>query len=89
MFSSGTFINSKKCKTARTKGTINWNKYQQKVSTERRNQYLDFLIDPSFQGVNRHFVLLFENEDLKKGHTGYYLLKLEMKDYNVMNDGRI
>ena len=89
MFSSGTFINSKKCKTAWAKGTINWNKYQPKVSTERQNQYLDFLIDPSFQGVNRLFVLLFENEDLKKRHTGYYLPKLEMKDYNVMNDGRI
>ena len=32
--------------------TINWNKYQAKVSTEGQNQYLDFLIDPSFQGVN-------------------------------------
>ena len=39
------------------KRTINWNKYQTKVSTERINRYLDFLIDPSFQGVNRLFVL--------------------------------
>ena len=30
------------------KRTINWNKCQLKVSTERQNQYLDFLIDPSF-----------------------------------------
>ena len=37
------------------KRTINWNIYQQKVSTERPYQYLDFLIDPSFQGVNRLF----------------------------------
>ena len=36
--------------------TINWNKYQVKVLTERPNQYLDFLVDPSFQGV-RLFVL--------------------------------
>ena len=27
------------------KRTINWNKYQSKVSAERQNQYLDFLID--------------------------------------------
>ena len=40
------------------KRTINWNKYQPKVSTE----YLHFLFDPSFQGVNRLFALLFENE---------------------------
>ena len=37
-------------------------KYQPKVSTERQNQYLDFLNDPTFQGVNRLFVLSFENE---------------------------
>ena len=30
------------------KRATNWNKYQSKVSTERQNQYLDFLIDPSF-----------------------------------------
>ena len=40
------------------KKTINWNKHQSKVSPERENHYLDFLIDPSFQGVNRLFVLL-------------------------------
>ena len=44
------------------KRTINWNRYQSKVSPERENHYLDFLIDPSFQGVNRLFVLSFEDE---------------------------
>ena len=29
------------------KRTTNWNKYQSKVSLERQNQYLHFLIDPS------------------------------------------
>ena len=43
------------------KRIINWNKYQSKVSTERPNQHLDYLIDPSFQEVNRLFVLLFED----------------------------
>ena len=37
------------------KRTINWNKYQSKVSIARQNQYLDYLIDPIFQGVNRLF----------------------------------
>ena len=45
------------------KRTINWNEYQSKVSTKEINQYLNFLIDPSFQGVNRLFVLSFENEN--------------------------
>ena len=44
------------------KRTINWNRYQSKISAERQNQYLDYLIDPCFQGVNRLFILSFENE---------------------------
>ena len=60
-----------------------------KISTERQNQYLDFLIHPSFQGVTRLFVLSFENEDDRKVSKGCYLPKVEMKDYNVMIDGKI
>ena len=63
------------------KRTIMLNKYQSKMSTERQNQNLDFLIDPSLQGVNRLFVLLFENEGNRIVHTGYYLPKVEIKDY--------
>ena len=59
------------------------------MSTERQKQYLDFLIDPNFQGVNRFFVLLFENEVDRKVHTKYYLPKAEIQDYNVMTDGKI
>ena len=56
------------------KRTINWNKYQSKVSVERQNHHLDYLIDPSFQGVNRLFVLSLENNDDRKTHTGYFRL---------------
>ena len=42
-------------------GTINWNKYQSKVTKERQNHYLDYLADPSFRVVNRLLVLSFEN----------------------------
>ena len=52
------------------------------------NPYLDFLINPSFQGINRLFVLSFENEDDRTAHTKYYLLTVEIKDYNVMIDGQ-
>ena len=34
------------------KRIINRNKYQSKISTERPNQYLEYLIDQIFQGVN-------------------------------------
>ena len=70
------------------KRTINWNKYQSKISSERQNLYLDFLIDPSFQGVYILFVLLFENEEDRKVRTKYNLPKVEIKNYNVMIDGK-
>ena len=53
-----------------------------------RNRYLIYLINPSFQGVNRLFVLAFENENGRTSHSTYYLPKVEIKDYNVMIDGR-
>ena len=64
------------------------NKYQSKKSTQAQNRYLDFLISPSFQGFNRLFVLLFEHENDKTEHTGYYRPKVESKDYNAKIDGR-
>ena len=70
------------------KRTINWNKCQSNISTETQNQYLDLLINPSFQGVNRLFVLSFENETDKTSHSRYYLPKIEIKNLNVKIDGR-
>ena len=61
------------------KRAINWDKYLWKISSERRSQYSDVLIYPVFQGVNRLFVLSFENEDDRKVHTKYYLSKVEIK----------
>ena len=43
--------------------TINWNKDESSVKTFARNSYLNYIIDPSFQGVNRLFLLSVENED--------------------------
>ena len=43
------------------KRTINWNKYESSIKTFAQNRYLSHLINSSFQGVNRLFVLSFEN----------------------------
>ena len=68
--------------------TINWNKYESSVKTFAQNRYLNHLINPSFQGVNRLFVLSFENKNDRISHSTYYLPKVEIKDYNVVIDGR-
>ena len=38
----------------RSKGTVNWNKYQSKLSKQVKNQYLDYLIDSK---IIRKFVI--------------------------------
>ena len=70
------------------KKTISWNKYESSIKTFAQNRYLNYLINPSFQGVNRLFVLSFENENDRTSHSTYCLPKVEIKDYNVMIDGR-
>ena len=70
------------------KRTIKWNKYQSKISAEAQNQYLDFLINPSLQGIKILFVLSFENENDRTRRSNYYLQIVEIKDYNVKIDGR-
>ena len=69
------------------KRTINWNKYQTEVTIEHENPYLDYLIDPSFQGVTKLFLLLFENNYDRTVHTECFLPKVEIRDYNVTIDG--
>ena len=70
------------------KRIINWNKCHPKVSTKRPSQHLDFLINPSFQGVNRRVVLPFQNEALKTSYKQCYLLTREIKSYNVIFNGQ-
>ena len=48
------------------KRTINCNKYESNIKIFARNRYLNHLINPSFQGVKKLFVLSFENEDQRK-----------------------
>ena len=62
------------------KKTISWNKYESSIKTFAQKRYLNYLINPSFQGLNRLFVLSFENENDRTSHSTYYLPKVEIKD---------
>ena len=70
------------------KQTFNWNKYQSEVTKQAPNSYLDFFIDPNFWGVNRLFILSFENKDNREVHKRYSLPKVKIKDYIVMIHGK-
>ena len=69
------------------KRVINWNKYLSKPELLAQNPNLNHLIEPSFQGVNRLFVLAFQNDDDRTSSDEYYLPTVEIKDYNIMING--
>ena len=58
------------------------------MSNQTRNNNLNYLIDPTFIKVNRLFVLSFENEEDKTSFSKYYVPKIEIKDFNVLIDGK-
>ena len=70
------------------KRTISWNKYPSKPELLPENLNLNHLIEPSFQGVNILFVLTFENDAQITSNKTYYLPNVEIKDYDVMIDGK-
>ena len=45
------------------KRTISWNKYRSEITTQPKNNNLDYLIDPTFRNINKLFVLSFKNGD--------------------------
>ena len=55
------------------KRVINWNKYLSKPVLLAQNPNLNHLVEPSFQGVNRLFVLAFENDAQRTSAKRYYL----------------
>ena len=69
------------------KRVVNWNKYLSKPELSAQKPNLNHLVEPSFQRVNRLFVLAFENDEQRTSHTGYYLPNVEIKNYNVMING--
>ena len=70
------------------KRTIKWNKYRSEMSNQTKNNNLNYLIDPTFTNVNRLFVLTFENEDYRTSFSKYYVPKVEIKNFNVLIDGK-
>ena len=68
------------------KRTVSWNKYLAKPELLAQNPNLNRLIDPSFQVVNRLFVLAFEDDAQRTSNKRYCIPNVEIKDYSVMID---
>ena len=69
------------------KRVLNWNKYLSKPDLLAQNSSLNHLVQPSFQGINRIFILAYEGDTQRTSSKGYYLPNFEIKDYNIMING--
>ena len=73
------------------KRTVKWNKYRSQMTIQPQNNNLNYLIDPTFTNVNRLFVLSFSrnnNTDNRDSFSHYYVPNVEIKDFNVLIDGK-
>ena len=73
--------------------SIYWNVYKTKEINEDAdaNVFKYINLDPSFQGVNRLFVMAYNRangQPIKNGQQKYYLPRIDLEKYNVIIDGR-
>ena len=73
--------------------SIYWNEYKTKEINESAdvNVFKYINLDPSFQGVNRLFVLAYNRangQPTRNGQQKYYLPRTDLEKYNVIIDGR-
>ena len=69
--------------------TIKWNKYRSQMTIQPQNNNLNYLINPAFTNVNKLFVLSFlrnNNTDSRYSFWNYYVPKVRISDFNVLND---
>ena len=78
------------------KRSVYWNEYKSKIETKEANNdnVTKFPLDTSFQGVNRLFVLAFDNTNSGDNkverdiHRKYFVPRVDITNYNVLIDGR-
>ena len=75
--------------------TVKCNKYRSPLTVHRNNNNLSYLVDPACTKVNRLFVLSFERieednviKDHRDSFSRYYVPNVEMKDFNILIDGK-
>ena len=58
------------------------------MSNWTKNDNVNYLIDPTFNKVNRLLVLSFENEEDITSFSNYYVPNIHRKDFNVLIDSK-
>ena len=79
--------------STRFKRSVYWNKY--KVIPNKiynQNNYIRELLDSSYQGEKRLFILSYDNTDdnpvRANSHRRHFLLRIKIENYNIAIDGR-
>ena len=68
---------------------IYWNKYKCEIATQTKNNNLAYLTDPTFQNINRLFILSLKNgnnDSARNSFEKYYIPLIEIKVFNVLID---
>ena len=73
--------------------SIYWNEYKTKGVTENAdaNNFKYISLDPSFQDVNRLFVMAYNSandQPTRNGQQKYYSPRIDLEKHNVIIDGR-
>ena len=69
------------------KKTNSWSKYRFEITTQTKNNNLDYLIHLTFRNINFLFVLLFKNDDNDPARNSFdncYMPLVEIKHFNVL-----
>ena len=70
--------------------------YRSQMTIQSNSNNLNYLTDPTFTNVNRVFILSFQRiagennitKDNRDSFSHYYVPKVEIKDFNVLTDGK-
>ena len=78
--------------------TVVWNEYKSKIERvtipQNDNMFRRTTLDVSFQGVSKLFAAFYKTDDIERNANAeesrrrYYLPRAEIKDYNILIDGR-
>ena len=78
--------------------TVVWNEHKSKIErvtiSQNVNMFRITTLDTSFQGVSKLFAAAYKTDDIKRNANAeessrrYYLPRVEIKNYNVLIDGR-
>ena len=66
-------------------------KCRSEITTQRKNNNLDYLTDPIFRNINRLFVLLIKNRNdgaNRDSFEKYYMSLIEIKVFNALIDNK-